>query len=173
MHIRTAWGVQRGGRRPQAACLASGPPVKQLLDRFMGCPTIGCRRVGHGRPGWNFRESMATPCHTPMTLWSEMWQSPGVKVMVSLSLMLTTTYALMVTIPCCLALVCTYGCPKGTCGRTWRCCWANLEDDMHGHMPRGSHGMDSLKFHPGPPCPTVAGFASFLYLLVELDIFRN
>jgi hypothetical protein len=25
---RTAWGVQRGGRRPQAAVAAGGPPVK-------------------------------------------------------------------------------------------------------------------------------------------------
>jgi hypothetical protein len=35
------------------------------LSRGGGFPA-GCRRVEHGKPGWNFRESMATPCHMPI-----------------------------------------------------------------------------------------------------------
>jgi hypothetical protein len=31
-------------------------------------PPSGSRRVGHGGLRLNFRESMATPCHTPMKL---------------------------------------------------------------------------------------------------------
>jgi hypothetical protein len=36
------------------------------VGRFRGRPLVGHRRVGHGRPRFNFRESMATPCHKPM-----------------------------------------------------------------------------------------------------------
>jgi hypothetical protein len=49
--LSMAYGVGcTKGRWPQAVC------------------TTGCRRVGHGHgwPGLNFREYMATPCHTPM-----------------------------------------------------------------------------------------------------------
>jgi hypothetical protein len=31
-------------------------------------PLIARRRVGHGGPGWYFKESMATPRHTPMAI---------------------------------------------------------------------------------------------------------
>jgi hypothetical protein len=37
----------------------------------MGGPPAGHRRFGHGDPGWNFRDSMATPCHTPMATSSD------------------------------------------------------------------------------------------------------
>jgi hypothetical protein len=33
---------------------------------FRGGPPTRRRRVGHGGPARKFRESMATPCHTPM-----------------------------------------------------------------------------------------------------------
>jgi hypothetical protein len=49
IHRRTAWGVQR---------------VEDGL--FSGGPSARRRRVGHGGRGRNFRESMATTCHTPM-----------------------------------------------------------------------------------------------------------
>jgi hypothetical protein len=39
------------------------PPT---LGQFRGGPLAGNWRVGHGGPWWNFRESIATPCHTPM-----------------------------------------------------------------------------------------------------------
>jgi hypothetical protein len=58
MHRRTAWGVQKGRRwaTPEG--------------RFRGVPPAGCRKVGHGGPGWNFRESLVTPCHAPMSVWA-------------------------------------------------------------------------------------------------------
>jgi hypothetical protein len=34
--------------------------------RFRGGPPSGHRSVGHGGPRWNFRESIATSCHTTM-----------------------------------------------------------------------------------------------------------
>jgi hypothetical protein len=50
-HRRTAWGVQEARRRPQATCLAEGPPLKKPYGRFRsGLPT-GFRRVRHGGPG--------------------------------------------------------------------------------------------------------------------------
>jgi hypothetical protein len=55
VHRRTAWGVQKDKRRPQAACTARH------------------RRVWLGRSGWNLTESMATPCHTPMMKLSWSW----------------------------------------------------------------------------------------------------
>jgi hypothetical protein len=48
-HRRTAWGVQK----LQAAHSVRGPSLER-------------RRVGHGKFGWNFRESMATPRHAPV-----------------------------------------------------------------------------------------------------------
>jgi hypothetical protein len=36
--------------------------------RFRGGPSAGHRRVGHRKRRWNYRESMATPCHTPMLI---------------------------------------------------------------------------------------------------------
>jgi hypothetical protein len=35
---------------------------------FKGVPPTGHRRVGDDGPKWYFRESMATPCHTPMDI---------------------------------------------------------------------------------------------------------
>jgi hypothetical protein len=51
---RRAWGVQRVRRRHRP-------------------PTAGRRRIGHDRPRWNFSESMATPCHTPMIGDDSYW----------------------------------------------------------------------------------------------------
>jgi hypothetical protein len=65
---RTALGVQRGSRRPQAAHTVSGPLQKQPWGCFSGGPPAGYKRVGHGGPRWNFRESMATLCHAPPTI---------------------------------------------------------------------------------------------------------
>jgi hypothetical protein len=60
---RTARFVQGGRRRMQAARLVGGPPVEGCL---WGGPPKGRRRVVHGGPWSNFRESMATLCHTAM-----------------------------------------------------------------------------------------------------------
>jgi hypothetical protein len=45
---RTAWGVQRGRRRMQAARAGGGPQPKRPYGRFRGAPPAGCRRVRHG-----------------------------------------------------------------------------------------------------------------------------
>jgi hypothetical protein len=50
-HRLTAWGVQRGRRRPQA-----GPPCRRAtpetaITLFQGWPPARHRRVGHGGPG--------------------------------------------------------------------------------------------------------------------------
>jgi hypothetical protein len=47
---RTAWGVQRGRRWPQAVCPAGGPPRKSPHGFFRGSPTTGLRKVGHDGP---------------------------------------------------------------------------------------------------------------------------
>jgi hypothetical protein len=59
-----------GRKRPQAARKAGGPSLKHPYGRFRarGGPTAGLRRVWHGGPKWNFKESMATPCPTPITM---------------------------------------------------------------------------------------------------------
>jgi hypothetical protein len=62
---RMAWGIQGGKRRPQVAHSVSGPP-ETAVRRFQGWPPTRCRRVGHGAAGPSGRESMATPCHTPV-----------------------------------------------------------------------------------------------------------
>jgi hypothetical protein len=54
------------GRRP--LFLRAGHSLKRSYFHFRGGPPTGGRRVGHGGPRWNFRESMATACHTPMCL---------------------------------------------------------------------------------------------------------
>jgi hypothetical protein len=66
VHGRTAWSAQRVRKRPQATCPEGGPLLIRPIGHFRGGPLAGRRRVGHGGLGWNFRESMATPCHTPM-----------------------------------------------------------------------------------------------------------
>jgi hypothetical protein len=43
-------GGPRGGRRPQAARLAGGPPMKRPYGRFRGGPPTGHRKVGYGIP---------------------------------------------------------------------------------------------------------------------------
>jgi hypothetical protein len=58
-----AWGGQRGGRWPQAACPAR-PPLKWQEDPCTGGPHTGRRKIGYGRHGG--AGSMATPCHMPM-----------------------------------------------------------------------------------------------------------
>jgi hypothetical protein len=50
---------------PQTPRSAASHP-ETAFRPFQGWPTGGCRRVGSGRPQCNFRESMATPYHTPM-----------------------------------------------------------------------------------------------------------
>jgi hypothetical protein len=68
-HRRTAWGF---GHLPcerattENGCSCGGPPA-------------GRRRVRHGRPRCDFRESMVTPCHTPMQMlqWSLIPRSGG------------------------------------------------------------------------------------------------
>jgi hypothetical protein len=50
-HKPTAWGVQKGPK---------------TVRPFQGSPACRVWRVGYGGYGWNFRESMATPCQTPM-----------------------------------------------------------------------------------------------------------
>jgi hypothetical protein len=61
----TAWGVQRRRRRPQAA-LAAPAALKRPSGHFKSSPPAGHERAGHGGHRWKFRESMATPCDTPM-----------------------------------------------------------------------------------------------------------
>jgi hypothetical protein len=34
----------------------------------MAAGRLTVRRVGYGRPEWYFRKSVATPCHTPMSI---------------------------------------------------------------------------------------------------------
>jgi hypothetical protein len=60
-HRRTAWGVQKGKRRPQATRTSGGTLLKRPYSRLRGGPPTVRRRVGYGGPGWNSRESMATP----------------------------------------------------------------------------------------------------------------
>jgi hypothetical protein len=60
-------GVSKGvRRRPQVDRSEGGPFLKRPWGRFRSVPPAGCRRVRHGESGWNFRESMATPCRVPM-----------------------------------------------------------------------------------------------------------
>jgi hypothetical protein len=58
-------GVSKGiedGRRPPSLW-AGLPRYGYMTVSGVACPE---GVVGHGWPWWNFRESMATPCHTPM-----------------------------------------------------------------------------------------------------------
>jgi hypothetical protein len=58
-------GVSKGvddGRRPP--CGRATPET--AVSSFQGWPACRARMLGHGRPGLNFRESMATPCNMPM-----------------------------------------------------------------------------------------------------------
>ena len=62
-----AWGIQGGRRLPQVA----HPELREAksdmtLRSFKGWPPAGCRRVVHGGPLQYFRESMASPCPTPL-----------------------------------------------------------------------------------------------------------
>jgi hypothetical protein len=73
-HKRTVWGVQRGRRWLQAVRHPPPPPCRRttLLGYFRGGSPAGRRRVGYGGPGYNFRESMANHCHTPMIFLQEI-----------------------------------------------------------------------------------------------------
>jgi hypothetical protein len=91
---RTAWGghglLKVSPGPPWSTLLrpAGGPPMKRPYGltpygRFRGGPPAGRRRVGHGRPWFNFKKSMATPCHTPMNatlpsdaIWCSPWFEP-------------------------------------------------------------------------------------------------
>jgi hypothetical protein len=70
--MRTASGVQKGGgRSPQAARLVGGPHQngrKAVSGPGRGGPHAEPNGVGYGRSRLNYRESMATPCLTPMVL---------------------------------------------------------------------------------------------------------
>jgi hypothetical protein len=63
-------GVSKGveeGCRPYT--LRAGHPWNSCKV-ISGCDLLtGFKSVEHGGPGWNSRESMATPCHTPM-IWN-------------------------------------------------------------------------------------------------------
>jgi hypothetical protein len=67
-HRRTASDVQKGRGGPKDARPAGGSPLKLPYGHFRTGLPAGCRRVGHGGPHWYSRESMATPCLTPMPL---------------------------------------------------------------------------------------------------------
>jgi hypothetical protein len=59
-------GVSKGVqdcRRPPA--LRRTTPEKTVKPVKSGPPAVRIR-LGHGGPGWYFRETMATPCHKPM-----------------------------------------------------------------------------------------------------------
>jgi hypothetical protein len=67
-HRRMAWGVQWGKKKtaghPICGSVTPETAVK-LFQSWPACRTWKCnRKVGHGGPGQNSRESMATPCHT-------------------------------------------------------------------------------------------------------------
>jgi hypothetical protein len=49
-------------------CVGRGVSKRVEDGSFRGGPPAGRKRVGHGKPGSNVRESMATPCHTAMPL---------------------------------------------------------------------------------------------------------
>jgi hypothetical protein len=75
-HRRMAWGVKRGRRRPQAIYRVGGPLLKWPYGCFRVSLPARHKRVGHGgrvyRSPWRvFRESKATPCHTPLTICLE------------------------------------------------------------------------------------------------------
>jgi hypothetical protein len=49
------------------------PSLKQLYGCFRTGPSAGGRRVGHVGTDY-FRESKATPCHTPMVVMKDIYQ---------------------------------------------------------------------------------------------------
>jgi hypothetical protein len=62
-HRRTlSKGVEKGCRPLALRKATTGTAIKPLK----GWPQAGFRKVWHGRPQHYFKESMATPCHTPL-----------------------------------------------------------------------------------------------------------
>jgi hypothetical protein len=136
-HRHVAWGVQRGRRRPEAT-----------LETAVSGVVHSQGRVGHDGLRWNFRESMATPFHTPMIIRQNFcFACPLISV---LSERRSSSHP--------IRQVDGHSHPEDS----FRLCYSKfviivILYCLETNTPMGAGqelAMDSLKFRPGPSCPT-------------------